>query len=96
MLIRQLLWPLQAGAKHVYGIECSAIAEQAKQIVKDNNYESKVTIIKGKVEEVGLTTRLHCLGCVFAETNTPDPITATLKHPLSGLWGYGTWQGTSA
>ena len=26
----------QAGAKHVYGIECSAIANQAKQIVSDN------------------------------------------------------------
>ena len=25
---------LQAGAKHVYGIDMSAIAEQAKQIVK--------------------------------------------------------------
>lgn len=45
---------LQAGAKHVYGIERSAIAEQAKQIVADNGYESKVTIIQGKVEEVDL------------------------------------------
>lgn len=45
---------MQAGAKHVYGIECSAIAEQAMQIVKDNNYADKVTIIKGKVEEIDL------------------------------------------
>ena len=39
----------QAGAKHVYGIECSTIADQATQIVKDNGFEGKVTIIKGKV-----------------------------------------------
>mmetsp|Transcript_27342 Transcript_27342/g.69581 ORF Transcript_27342/g.69581 Transcript_27342/m.69581 type:complete len:344 (-) Transcript_27342:550-1581(-) len=44
----------KAGAKHVYGIECSAIADQAQQIVRDNGYEGRVTIIKGKVEEVTL------------------------------------------
>ncbi|GLC35726.1 Protein arginine N-methyltransferase 1 [Pleodorina starrii] len=48
------LFSAKAGAKHVYGIECSTIAEQAKQIVKDNGYEDRVTIIKGKVEEVTL------------------------------------------
>jgi type I protein arginine methyltransferase len=45
---------VQAGAKHVYGIECSAIADQAKQIVIDNNYQKTVTIIQGKVEELEL------------------------------------------
>lgn len=45
----------QAGAKHVYGIECSTIAEQATQIVKDNKFDDRVTIIKGKVEEVRRT-----------------------------------------
>ncbi len=45
---------MQAGAKHVYGIERSAIAEQAQQIVLDNGYQDKVTIIRGKVEEVDL------------------------------------------
>ena len=39
----------QAGAKHVYGVECSAIADQAKRIVADNGYSDRVTIIKGKV-----------------------------------------------
>ena len=38
---------LQAGAKHVYGIERSAIADQAELIVKDNGYDDRVTIIKG-------------------------------------------------
>ena len=45
---------MQAGAKHVYGIERSAIAEQARQIVEDNRYQDRITIIQGKVEEVDL------------------------------------------
>jgi protein arginine N-methyltransferase 1 len=55
------LYGVQAGAKHVYGIERSAIAEQAKQIVADNGYQSKVTIIQGKVEEVDLPVEKVCL-----------------------------------
>ena len=38
----------------MYGIERSAIAEQAKQIVADNGYTDRVTIIQGKVEEAEL------------------------------------------
>lgn len=45
----------------MYGIECSAIAEQAKQIVAANGYSSQVTIIKGKVEEVELPVPQVCL-----------------------------------
>ena len=44
----------QAGAKHVYGIECSAIADQGSEIVRDNGYEDRVTIIRGKVDEIDL------------------------------------------
>ncbi len=46
--------PDQAGARHVYGIERSAIAEQAKQIVADNGFQDRVTIIHGKVEDTEL------------------------------------------
>ena len=38
----------------MYGIERSAIAEQARQIVEDNSYQDRITIIQGKVEEVDL------------------------------------------
>ncbi len=54
ILLLILLPLLQAGAAHVYGIECSGIAEQAKTIVTDNGYDGCVTIIQGKVEEVEL------------------------------------------
>lgn len=49
---------LQAGAKHVYAIECSAIADQAKQIVRDNGFEGRVTIIQGKVRKRMITAVL--------------------------------------
>jgi len=48
------LFAASAGAKKVIGIECAHIADKAKAIVKRNNYENVVQIIKGKVEEVDL------------------------------------------
>lgn len=48
------MFAAQAGAAHVYGVECSGIITQARQIVKDNNLDSRITLIKGKVEEIVL------------------------------------------
>ena len=44
----------QAGAAHVYGIDCSSIIDQARKIVDCNGFSDKITLIKGKVEEVEL------------------------------------------
>jgi len=48
------LFAASAGAKKVIGIECAHIADKAKLIVKNNNYEDVVHIMKGKVEDVEL------------------------------------------
>lgn len=48
------MFAARAGAKHVYAIDCSAIIEQAKAIVKDNKLDDVITLIRGKVEEVTL------------------------------------------
>eukprot|EP00898_Chlorokybus_atmophyticus_P001905 jgi/Chlat1/2715/Chrsp180S02865 len=48
------LFCAKVGAKRVLGIECSDIADKAREIVRDNGYENVVTIVKGKVEEVTL------------------------------------------
>lgn len=48
------LFAAKAGAKHVYGIECSEIVEIAKKIAVNNNFEDRITFIKGKAEEVTL------------------------------------------
>ncbi|XP_066394151.1 probable protein arginine N-methyltransferase 1 [Miscanthus floridulus] len=46
------LFCAKAGAKHVYAIECSEMADMAKEIVKSNGYSDVITVIKGKVEEI--------------------------------------------
>ncbi|CAG8437769.1 9499_t:CDS:2 [Funneliformis mosseae] len=48
------MFAAKAGAKHVYGIDMSNIIDQARQIVVDNNLDDKITLIKGKMEEVVL------------------------------------------
>ena len=48
------MFAARAGAKRVIGIDCSNIIDRAKQIVKQNDLEGVVTLIKGKVEEVQL------------------------------------------
>ncbi|ONM54450.1 Protein arginine N-methyltransferase 1.1, partial [Zea mays] len=48
------LFCAKAGAKHVYAIECSQMADMAQEIVKSNGYSDVITVIKGKVEEIEL------------------------------------------
>eukprot|EP00850_Spirogloea_muscicola_P023753 SM000386S14570 [mRNA] locus=s386:19264:22400:+ [translate_table: standard] len=48
------LFCAKAGARHVYALECSDIADTAQEIVRANGYEKTITIIKGKVEELEL------------------------------------------
>lgn len=48
------MFAAKAGASRVFGIDCSDIVNQAQEIVKANNLEDIVSIIKGKVEEVEL------------------------------------------
>lgn len=65
---------LQAGAKHVYGIECSGIIHTARQIIADNGLSDKITLIHGKCEEIDLP-----VDTVFTRT----PISCCL-HELVG------------
>ncbi|XP_075996073.1 protein arginine N-methyltransferase 8-B isoform X4 [Genypterus blacodes] len=48
------MFAAKAGAKHVYGIECSSISEYSERIIKSNQLDSVITIFNGKVEEVEL------------------------------------------
>ena len=38
----------------VIGVDCSGIIEQARKIVEVNGFADKITLIKGKVEEIEL------------------------------------------
>ncbi|KAJ0412776.1 hypothetical protein ATCC90586_002406 [Pythium insidiosum] len=48
------MFAAKAGAKHVYGVDCSGILVQAREIVKTNGFESKITLLQGKMEELTL------------------------------------------
>lgn len=48
------MFAAQAGAKHIYAVDCSTIIDQARQIVEKNGLSDKITCIQGKVEEIDL------------------------------------------
>ena len=48
------IFAARAGAKHVYAVDNAEIAEYAREIIKRNNLETRVTVIKGKIEEIEL------------------------------------------
>ncbi|KAI8799668.1 S-adenosyl-L-methionine-dependent methyltransferase [Cladochytrium replicatum] len=48
------MFAAKAGAKLVIGVDMSSIIDHAKVIVKDNGFEGKIVLLKGKMEEVVL------------------------------------------
>ena len=48
------IFAAKAGAKHVYAIEFAEIAIFAREIIKRNGLQDKITVIKGKMEEITL------------------------------------------
>ena len=48
------IFAARAGAKHVYAVENAEIAYFAIDIIKKNGLSDKITVIKGKMEEVEL------------------------------------------
>ena len=44
----------KAGASHVYGVDCADIINYATEIVRQNGFADRITLIKGKVEEIEL------------------------------------------
>ena len=51
------IFAARAGAKHVYAIEFAEIAIFSKEIVKKMGFEDKITVIKGKMEEIELPVK---------------------------------------
>jgi protein arginine N-methyltransferase 1 len=48
------LFAARAGAAKVYAIECAAIAQQARMIVKMNHFDRVIEVVNGRVEDVAL------------------------------------------
>jgi len=61
------MFAAKAGAAKVIGIDMSSIVEQAKKIVEVNGLSDKVTILKGKVEEVALPDGIEKVDIIISE-----------------------------
>lgn len=48
------IFAAKAGARHVYAVDCSDIIHTAADIVKINGLEGKITLLKGKIEDIEL------------------------------------------
>lgn len=53
---------VQAGARVVYAVEASAMADSAKKLVETNGMSDRIKVIKGKVEEVELPEKVSFRG----------------------------------
>lgn len=61
------LFAIKAGARHAIGIECSNIIDRAAEVVKANGMADKITLIKGKVEEVELPEEFPKVDIIISE-----------------------------
>ncbi|XP_017760797.1 PREDICTED: histone-arginine methyltransferase CARMER isoform X4 [Eufriesea mexicana] len=52
---------VQAGAKMVYAVEASNMANHAELLVAANNLSDKIFVIAGKIEEIDLPEKVDCI-----------------------------------
>ncbi|KAG9308854.1 S-adenosyl-L-methionine-dependent methyltransferase [Chiua virens] len=61
------LFAAKSGAKHVYAVDASNIAEKAGKIVQQNGLENVITVIHGKVEEITLPDGVEHVDIIISE-----------------------------
>merc|ERR1719319_1559150 len=61
------MFAAKAGAKMVIGVDMSGIVEQAKQIIANNGLSDKITIIRGKIEEITLPDGIEKVDIIISE-----------------------------
>ncbi|KAI0045880.1 S-adenosyl-L-methionine-dependent methyltransferase [Auriscalpium vulgare] len=61
------LFAARAGAKHVYAVDASDIAEKAKKIVAENGLGDVITVLHGKVEQVSLPEGVTHVDVIISE-----------------------------
>ncbi|CAF88386.1 unnamed protein product, partial [Tetraodon nigroviridis] len=63
---------VQAGAKKVYAIEACSIAEHAVRVVKQNQMDDKIEVIRGMVESVELPEKVDVLSMLNSVLHARD------------------------
>ena len=59
------MFAAQAGAKHVYAVDNSDMADTARQIIEANGFSDRITVYKAQVEEVQLP--VEHVDCIVSE-----------------------------
>jgi len=87
------MFAAQAGAKKVIGVDMSGIIEKAREIVAANGFADKITLIRGKMEEITLPDGIEQVDiivsewmgyCLLYETMLPSVIYARDKYLRKG------------
>ncbi|KAM5547846.1 protein arginine N-methyltransferase PRMT10 [Rosa sericea] len=55
------IWSAQAGARKVYAVEATNMAEHARELVKANNVQDVVEVIQGSMEDVQLPEKVDVI-----------------------------------
>ncbi|KAL9993250.1 putative methyltransferase [Helianthus debilis subsp. tardiflorus] len=55
------IWSAQAGAKKVYAVEATKMAEHARELVKANNLQDIVEVIEGSIEDITLPEKVDVI-----------------------------------
>ncbi|OAY31646.1 protein arginine N-methyltransferase PRMT10 [Manihot esculenta] len=55
------IWSAQAGARKVYAVEATKMAEHARTLVKDNNLQDVVEVIEGSMEDITLPEKVDVI-----------------------------------
>lgn len=61
------LFAARSGAKRVIAVDASDIGERAKKIVKANNFEDIITVVRGKVEDITLPDDITQVDIIISE-----------------------------
>ncbi|KAJ7166306.1 protein arginine N-methyltransferase [Mycena crocata] len=61
------LFAARSGAKRVFAVDASDIAEKAEKIVKANELDHIITVIRGKVEDITLPDGVHHVDVIISE-----------------------------
>ena len=55
------LFAAKNGAKHVYSVEMSSVNKIAEEVIKINGFADKITLLKGKMEEVEIPEKVDII-----------------------------------
>ncbi|KZT11802.1 S-adenosyl-L-methionine-dependent methyltransferase [Laetiporus sulphureus 93-53] len=61
------LFAARAGARRVFAVDASDIADKARQIVKDNKLDDVITVIRGKIEDIKLPDDVKHVDVIISE-----------------------------